>query len=85
MFNNKKPNVILITDSTDIISLNILLGPFKVAHVLKEHGIEVAMINHASALSFKEITTILKEIMSDQTLLVGINNFYYASIPRNTN
>jgi len=80
MFNNKKPNVILITDSTDVISLNILLGPFKVAHILKEHGIEVAMINHASALSFKEITTILKEIISDQTLLVGINNFYYASI-----
>jgi len=80
MFNNKKPNVILITDSTDIISLNILLGPFKVAHVLKEHGIEVAMIHHASALSFKEITTILREIISDQTLLVGINNFYYSSI-----
>jgi radical SAM superfamily enzyme YgiQ (UPF0313 family) len=80
MFNNKKPNVILITDITNMISFNIALGPFKVAHVLKEHGIEVAMINHASALSFEEITTILREIISDQTLLVGINNFSYASI-----
>lgn len=80
MFNNSKPNVILITDDTDIITMGNLLGPFKVAHILKEYGIEVAMINHASALSFAEITAVLKEIISDQTLLVGINNFYYSSI-----
>lgn len=80
MFDNTKPNVILIADDTDVIAMGNLLGPFKVAHILKKYGIEVAMINHASALSFEEITAILKEIISDQTLLVGINNFYYASI-----
>jgi hypothetical protein len=80
MFDNTKPNVILIADDTDVLSMSNLLGPFKVAHVLKEHGIEVAMIHHASALSFEEITAVLREIISDKTLLVGINNFYYASI-----
>lgn len=80
MFNNTKPNVILISDETDVLGMSSLLGPFKVAHILKEHGIEVAMIHHASSLTFEEITAILKEIISDQTLLVGINNFFYASV-----
>lgn len=78
MFDNQKPNIILLSDSTH----NWIkpLGPHKVAYVLREQGFEVAVINHLSIFSIGEIKNLLEMLISDQTLFVGINNFYYSNI-----
>lgn len=78
MFNNTKPNVILISDSTDVLGMPKTLGPYKVAHVLREHGIEVAVIHHASIFSIREILHALTHLISKSTLYVGVNNMFYA-------
>jgi len=80
MFDNSRPNIILLTDKTDIIGLNKTLGPYKIAHVLRTHGFEVAVVNHLSTFSIGEIKHLLTHLISDQTLMVGINNFWYANI-----
>jgi len=80
MFNNSRPNIILLSDNTDILSMNKTLGPYKVAHALRNHGFEVAVINHLSVFTLGEIKHLLKNLISDQTLFVGVNNFYYANI-----
>jgi radical SAM superfamily enzyme YgiQ (UPF0313 family) len=80
MFNNAQPNIILLTDNTDVTSMNKTIGPYKVAHELRNHGFEVAVINHLSVLTIGEIKHLLKNIISDQTLFVGVNNFYYNNI-----
>lgn len=80
MFDNTKPNVILFADNTDIISLKKSYGIYKVAHTLRQHGIQVAVIHHLSIFSVTEIFKILDTLISDKTLFVGVNNFYYADI-----
>jgi hypothetical protein len=77
MFNNKKPNVILISDNTDTLTMVKVFGLQKVAYVLRQHGFEVAVINHLSAFSVDEIKHLLRNLVSEQTLFVGVNNFYY--------
>lgn len=80
MFDNTKPNIILISDNTDVISMSRSLGIHKVAYCLRLAGYQVAVIHHASTFSIKEITHLLSELVTDQTLFVGINNFFYSSI-----
>jgi radical SAM superfamily enzyme YgiQ (UPF0313 family) len=80
MFDNTKPNVILIGDRTDSVNMVKTLGPYKVASVLRQAGFEVAVIHHASVFSLSELRHMLAELISDQTLFVGINNFYYSDI-----
>lgn len=80
MFNRSKPNVILISDQTDIITMNRSLGVHKVAYCLREAGFEVAVIHYASVFSINEIFHMLKELVNENTLFVGVNNYFYASI-----
>jgi len=80
MFDNTKPNVILLTDHTDTVFMQKCLGPLKVAHELRKNGYEVLVINHLHIFSPDELLYILKEKISDQTLFVGINNFFYRAL-----
>ena len=80
MFNNKKPNIILLADYTDVIGFKKSLGVYKVAHVLRLHGFEVAVIHHLSTFTITEIMYLLENLISEETLFVGISNFYYADI-----
>lgn len=80
MFDRLKPNVILISDHTDIITMNRTLGVHKVAYCLRQAGFEVAVIHYASVFSIKEILHMLTELVNKNTLFVGVNNFFYASI-----
>jgi hypothetical protein len=77
MPNFTKPNVILMTDVSENMSLIKPLGVQKVAHVLRESGYEVIVINHLSVFSYQEICHLLSNLITDQTLFVGINNFEY--------
>ena len=80
MFDNTKPNIIILADYTDIFAMGKTLGPYKVAHVLRQHGFQVAVIHHLSAFQKEEIFSMLSQMISDQTLFVGINNFFYQLI-----
>lgn len=66
-----------MSDYTDNLTMVKVFGLHKVAHVLRQEGFEVAVINHLSAFSLEEIKHLLSNLVSDQTLFVGVNNFYY--------
>lgn len=82
MFDNSKPNVIIITDKTSALYLDKTLGPYKVAYMLRQAGYEVLVIHHASVFSWKELEHTLRHAISDQTLFIGFNNFFYSDISR---
>jgi hypothetical protein len=76
----QKPDIILLTDHTDTIFLNKLLGPHKVAHELRRAGYHVVVINHLHIFTFEEICYLLEKLITEKTLYVGINNFWYKDI-----
>jgi len=80
MFNNTKPNIILISDYTFVPGIVKTLGPYKVAYILRQAGFEVAVIHHASIFSLSELRHMLADLISDQTLFVGVSNFFYSHI-----
>lgn len=80
MFDNSKPNVILISDITDVITMSKSLGPYKVAHELRQAGIEAMVIHHAHTWTLDELKYLLKHLISDQTLFIGFNTMFYQSI-----
>ena len=77
MFDNTKPNVILLTDFSNVISLEKTLGPYRVASQLRLAGFEVAVIHHLSAFSVNEIKHTLSHMISDKTLFIGVSNYFY--------
>ena len=78
-FNNSKPNIILISDNVEELSMPKTIGAFKIARELRLAGYEVAVLHHAHIFSIEEIKNILNQLVSNQTLYVGINNFFYKS------
>lgn len=70
-------DVILLSDITDVIAMEKTLGPFKVASELRRHGFRVAVIHHLSVFHPDEILQILDQLITDRTLFVGVNNFFY--------
>jgi hypothetical protein len=80
MFDNSKPNIILLTDNTNAFTQTKLLGVHKIAYVLREAGYEVAVINHLSIFSIEEIKHILNHLVNDNTLFVGFNPIFYKTI-----
>jgi radical SAM superfamily enzyme YgiQ (UPF0313 family) len=80
MFNNQKLNIILLADLTDPLTLSKTLGPYKVARELRLAGYEVAVIHHLHVFSFLELKHMLKNLISDKTLFVGINSMFYLTL-----
>jgi len=78
-FNNTKPNIILLTDYTDVLTMQKQYGAHKIAYQLRIAGYEVAVINHLSVFTVDEIKHLLESLVTEQTLFVGVNNFYYSS------
>lgn len=77
MFDNTKPNIIILTDG---IQMTKSLGPYRVATELRNAGFQVAVLNHLSCFTVDELKHILTNMISDRTLFVGVNNFLYASL-----
>lgn len=78
MFDNTKPNIILLGDSTEVHGMPKNLGPYKVAHTLRLAGYEVLVIHHCHVFSMNEICQILEHAVSEQTLFVGTNNYFFS-------
>lgn len=78
MFDNTKPNIILLGDSTEVYGMPKNLGPYKVAHTLRLAGFEVMVIHHCHVFSISEICRILEHAVSDHTLFVGTNNYFFS-------
>ena len=80
MFDNSKPNVILLSDFGNQLYLEKTIGPYKIARQLRSAGFEVAVVHHLMTFTVAEIKHILKNLISDKTLFVGVNNFFYKKI-----
>lgn len=70
-------NVILLTDYTDSLFLTKILGPYKVAHELRKLGIDAVVINHLHMWDLDELHKFVESLITEKTLFVGINNYYY--------
>jgi hypothetical protein len=77
MFDNTKPNVILLTDFSNVITMEKTLGSYRVASQLRHTGFEVAVIHHLSTFSVGEIKHTLSHMISDKTLFIGVSNYFY--------
>ena len=55
-------------------------GVFKVAHELRLAGYEVVVLNHLHTYTIEEINYLLKNLINEETLFVGINNFFYKDV-----
>lgn len=77
MFDNSKPNIILLTDNTEPIVLMKLFGPSKIACELRKAGFEVAVINHLHVFTLEEIKNILRKLVNENTLYIGVSPFFY--------
>ncbi len=82
MFDNTKPNVIILADSTNPILLVKSIGPHKVANRLRKHGYEVAVLQHLSAFTYEELEEILISMVSDKTLFIGVSNMFYGDLTK---
>lgn len=70
-------NAIILTDFTDAVSLTRILGPYKVAHELRKHGIDTTVINFLHMWTYDEIVALLSQLINDDTVFVGVSNFFY--------
>lgn len=77
VFDNTKPNVILLTDFPSNYCLPKVHGPHVVAHALRCAGFEVAVINHLHIFTYEELVKLISGIISDKTLFLGVNNVFY--------
>jgi len=80
MFDNTKPNIVILTDHTDPLLMLKLFGASKVAAELRMAGFQVAVINHLHLFTVEEIKNILVQLVSDQTVFVGTSPFFYKNI-----
>lgn len=79
MFDNKKPNIILLTGTTSYRHpIYKSLGLMRLAQELRNNGFEVLVIHHLEIFSKSELYQFLQSMISDQTLFLGINNFMYS-------
>lgn len=80
MFDNTKPNVIILTDCTDTVIMTKHVGPYKVAAALRNAGFEAAVIHHLHIFTYEEVKKILSTLISSKTLYVGFNSVFYQNI-----
>ena len=79
MFDNTKPNVILVSDFTEPVFMTKSIGVYKVARELRLAGYQVAVIHHAHVFTYNELKHILANLITDKTLFIGFNNMFYKS------
>ena len=80
IFSTVQKNVILLCDLTDNLTMPHTLGPYKVAKALRDRGYDVTVLHHLHVFSVKEIKQILEQLVNENTLFVGVNNFFYKSL-----
>lgn len=78
-----KKNVILLADHSDTVSMIRIYGISKVAYELRQYGIDVTVINFLHMWSYDELIEVMDQLINEDTLFVGFNNFYYKDISGN--
>lgn len=84
MFDNSRPNVILLTaNGTFYVNDRYnsprgrMFGIARISQELRNAGYEVATIYYANLLSYEELCGTLTQLISAQTLFIGISNWLY--------
>lgn len=73
-------NVIILTDFSDAIMTTRIGGPYKVAYILRELGIQVTVINWLHMWKYDDLLNFLDQLINKDTLFVGVHNLYYKDI-----
>jgi radical SAM superfamily enzyme YgiQ (UPF0313 family) len=73
-------NVILFTELPDM-SFNspIIIGAYKLAHVLRKNGYSCLVVNHFSRFTQAELMTLIDRIVGENTVLVGFSTTFLSS------
>jgi hypothetical protein len=81
---SRNPQVILISDHLDPEPLFLMksLGVQKVAHELRQAGYEVVVLHHIHIYGMDEIKHILKSLVSDRLLFIGVSPGFYMSLSK---
>jgi hypothetical protein len=77
VFDNTKPNIILLADASEPVLMTKTFGVYKVAHELRRAGFECAVIHHLHVFEYEEIKHMLSYLISNKTLFVGFSTFFY--------
>ena len=72
-------DAVLLTESDTRARLKPL-GAYTIAHILREHGLSVLVIDMFSQISQQELHEILDQVVSDRTLFVGYSGSLFMSI-----
>jgi len=73
---------------TDLPNVNVIwkpIGAYKVAHVLREHGYKVLVVDHFHFFNKDEIADIINHTVSSRTKFVGFSVTFYNSIETSSN
>jgi radical SAM superfamily enzyme YgiQ (UPF0313 family) len=73
-------NVVFLTDTTDVVTVQKTLGTYKVAHELRQAGFQTTVINNLHTFEFSELLSLLSQLVGPKTLFVGFNNMFYQDI-----
>jgi hypothetical protein len=77
-------NVVFLTDTTDVVTVQKTLGTYKVAHELRQAGFQTTVINNLHTFEFSELLSLLNQLVGAKTLFVGFNNMFYQDISNPT-
>jgi radical SAM superfamily enzyme YgiQ (UPF0313 family) len=77
---DQRYNIVLLTDYSSPLYLQKTLGTYKVACELRNAGFDVQVVDHLHIFSVEEIKQILKKLVNQNTLFVGVNSFMYFNV-----
>ena len=79
-----RPNIVLLADDSDPLWMMKCNGVERLASELRLAGYQVAIVNHLHTFDYEELKYFLSHIINTNTLFVGISNFFYRNLARET-
>lgn len=81
MNDHTAPEIILLSGSSHASFLHVKsLGISRIAHELRRSGFEVKIFYNIEFFTKKEMYGILRSLINERTLFIGINNFLYSNV-----
>ena len=70
-------DVVLFTDVTDTVLAYKAIGAYKCAHILRENGYQVLVVDHLHAFSQNEFTNVIDKSVGSNTKFVGFSSTFF--------
>ena len=79
-----RPNIVLLADDSDPLWMMKCNGVERLASELRKANYQVAIINHLHVFDYEELKYFLSHIINRNTLFIGISNFFFKNIAKET-